>query len=99
MHRTKCSVPNRLARLMSLLWIATVGSGAHLEVASASDSQAEGRPTNAVAKRYGAGWDCKHGFHEQGANCVAVSPPDHAFLDSHGHEWKCDRGFVKEGSG
>ncbi|ASY61814.1 hypothetical protein SJ05684_c03470 [Sinorhizobium sojae CCBAU 05684] len=58
-------------------------------------------PANAVASRYGSGWECDRGFRRQGDSCVAVMAPDHAFLtnESFGKGWECHYGFAENGNG
>lgn len=52
-------------------------------------------PENAIASRYGDGWECKRGFIMQAGVCTAIAIPPHASLDSYGNQWSCDRGYER----
>lgn len=57
-------------------------------------------PANATAGRYGAGWQCDHGFRLRGGVCVALEIPENAYMtkSTSGNGWECRRGYLEEGA-
>ena len=49
-------------------------------------------PDNALASRYGTGWECMTGFERIANRCARVVVPANAYLDASGDRWRCDRG-------
>ena len=80
-------------RLLFLLALVVV-----LPFAGSSQSLSAGIPENAVAKRYGGGWECKPGFRKANRSCVTVKVPVNAYATdlSYGSGWECNRGFKKD---
>jgi CheY-like chemotaxis protein len=54
-------------------------------------------PANAVASRYGEGWQCQRGHERVDKVCNPIQVPEHAFLNFSGESWQCQRNFVRKG--
>ena len=56
-------------------------------------------PENAIAKSYGAGWECNIGFRRDGDACAAIIVPKNAYATNraYGLGWDCFHGFRRTG--
>jgi len=54
-------------------------------------------PANAVASRYGDGWQCMRGHERIDKVCNPIQVPEHGFLNFSGEGWQCERNYVRRG--
>lgn len=52
-------------------------------------------PLNSKIDYTGHGWECKHGFYQNGSSCEELKLPSNAKVDYTGHGWECKPGYLQ----
>ncbi len=56
-------------------------------------------PAHAHLDYLGHDWECNHGYHVSGSECVKLTLPANSHVDYLGHDWECNRGYHPYGNG